>query len=85
MVSDEALRTMPVPTLLLIGEGEVICNPRRALERARRLIPGVEGDLVPACRHEMYSRQHEIVDARVLDFLKKTTGAHLPAADRSVA
>jgi pimeloyl-ACP methyl ester carboxylesterase len=70
VVSDEALRAMAVPTLLLIGEGEVISDPAEALARARRLIPDFRGDLIPRSRHEMCSSQPGIVDARVLDFLK---------------
>ena len=63
---------MKVPTLLLIGDHEVISDPSRALDRARRLIPEFEGALVPACRHDMCSTRHDIVDPRVLDFLMKT-------------
>lgn len=85
VVPDQALRSMKVPTLLLFGDGEVICDPVRALDRARRLIPDFKGELVPACRHEMCIRQHEIVDARVLDFLKAPSGYRLATADRSVA
>lgn len=72
VLSDEELRTMKVPTLLLIGDREVISDPARALARARRLIPDFEGELVPGCRHDMCSSQHHIVNARVLEFLKKT-------------
>ena len=84
VVPDEQLRTMRVPTLLLIGDHEVISDPARALERARRLLPDCEGELVPGCRHDMCSSQHHIVDAHVVDFLRKPA----PQADvdqRSVA
>jgi pimeloyl-ACP methyl ester carboxylesterase len=69
VVPDEALRNLHVPTLLLIGDHEVISDPARALERARRLIPEFRGELVPGSRHEMCSSQSRIVDARVLEFL----------------
>jgi pimeloyl-ACP methyl ester carboxylesterase len=69
---DDRLRAMRVPTLLLIGEHEVICDPATALTRARLLFPHVEGELVPQCSHDMCFSQYRIVDARVLDFLKKT-------------
>jgi pimeloyl-ACP methyl ester carboxylesterase len=69
VVSDEELRTLHVPTLMLIGDHEVISDPTRALERARRLIPDLRGELVPGARHEMCVRQHRIVNARVLEFL----------------
>jgi pimeloyl-ACP methyl ester carboxylesterase/membrane protease YdiL (CAAX protease family) len=68
--SDGELRAMHVPTLLLVGDHEVIYDPMKALARARRLIPDFEGALVPGCSHDMCFSQHRIVDARVLDFLQ---------------
>jgi pimeloyl-ACP methyl ester carboxylesterase len=67
--SDDALRALQVPVLLLIGEREVIYDPAKALERAGRLIPDFEGELVPGCSHDMCASQYRMVDARVLDFL----------------
>ena len=69
MFPEEQLRAMRVPTLLLVGEQEVICDPATALDRARRFFPDVQAELVPRSSHEMCSSQHRIVDARVLDFL----------------
>ena len=86
VVPDGELCTLNVPTLLLIGDHEVISDPRRALNRARRLIPNFEGELVPGCRHDMCSSQHQLVDARVLEFLRKTQTDDRPASpERSVA
>jgi pimeloyl-ACP methyl ester carboxylesterase len=70
--SDAELRAMHVPTLLLIGDHEVIYDPVMALERARRLIPDCEGDLVPRSRHDMCFSQYRVVDKRILDFFKRT-------------
>lgn len=67
--SDGELRAMHVPTLLLIGEREVIYDPARALSRAHRLIAGLEGELVPDSSHDMTFVQHRLVDARILKFL----------------
>jgi pimeloyl-ACP methyl ester carboxylesterase len=53
-LSDHELRSLQMPVLLLFGDGEVIYGSADALQRARRLIPDVEGDLIP--------------DARILDF-----------------
>ena len=86
MFSDDQLRAMRVPTLLLIGDHEVICDPATALARARRLFPDVQGELVPRSSHDMCFSQHRIVDARVLDFLKKTrTDDRGAITERSVA
>jgi pimeloyl-ACP methyl ester carboxylesterase len=69
--SDDELRALRVPVLLLIGENEVIYDAAEALARARTLLPNFEGELVPRCNHDMCFSQHRIVDARVLDFLKE--------------
>ena len=70
--SDDALGAMHVPTLLLMGDHEVIYDPAVALARARRLIPDFRGELVPQCSHDMCVSQHRIVDTRVLEFLSDT-------------
>jgi pimeloyl-ACP methyl ester carboxylesterase len=82
---DDRLRAMRVPTLLLIGDHEVICDPATALARARRLFPDVQGELVPESSHDMCFSQRRIVDARVLDFLKIRTDNRGAITERSVA
>jgi pimeloyl-ACP methyl ester carboxylesterase len=67
--SDDELRALHVPALLLIGEREVIYDPAKALARARALIPNFEGGLVSGAKHNMCGSHYQIVDARVLDFL----------------
>jgi pimeloyl-ACP methyl ester carboxylesterase len=84
--SDDELHMMRVPTLLLIGDHEVISAPATALARAHRLIPHFEGELVPHCRHDMCFSQYRIVDARVLNFLRmKRTDDRGAITERSVA
>ena len=68
--SDDELRAMQVPVLLLIGENEVIYDAAKALDRAQALFPNFEGALVPNSNHDMCSSQHRIVNGRMLDFLK---------------
>jgi hypothetical protein len=70
-LSDNELRSLHMPVLLLFGDGEVIYDSAQAVDRARRLIPHFERELIPRCRHDMCFRQSRIVDARVLDFLKE--------------
>ena len=64
---------MQVPTLLLIGQQEVFYDPEAARERARRLVPNFEGELVPRASHDMAFSQHEVVDRRILEFLKENS------------
>jgi pimeloyl-ACP methyl ester carboxylesterase len=76
VVPDEELRALHVPTLLLIGEHEVISDATQALARARRLIPDLRSELVPDSSHEMCVRQHRIVDARVVAFVDENHRRH---------
>jgi pimeloyl-ACP methyl ester carboxylesterase len=62
---------MQVPTLLLIGQQEALYDSKAALERARRLIPNFEGELLPQANHEMTISKHEYVDQRLLEFLNR--------------
>jgi pimeloyl-ACP methyl ester carboxylesterase len=70
-LSDEELRSMRVPTLLLIGQQEVLYDSTAALNRAKRLIPNLEAELIPQASHEMAFGRHQLVDARILTFLKE--------------
>jgi pimeloyl-ACP methyl ester carboxylesterase len=86
MFSDDQIRAMHVPTLLLIGAHEVICDPSMALARAHQLFPDVQAELVPRSSHDMCVSQHRIVDAHVLAFLKQTrTSDRGTITERSVA
>jgi len=83
---EDRLRAMRVPTLLLMGEDEVVCDSAVALTRARQLFPDVQAELVPQCRHDMVFTQRGIIDRRVLEFLKRTTTDDRGAiSERSVA
>jgi hypothetical protein len=67
--SDEQLGAISVPTLLLIGDRERIYDPHKALERAARLVPRIETDLVPGAGHILAMQLPDIVgerNARVL-------------------
>jgi pimeloyl-ACP methyl ester carboxylesterase len=67
--SDEQLSSISVPTLLLIGDRERIYDPHKALERAARLVPGIETGLVPGGGHILAMQLPDIVGERVLAFL----------------
>ncbi len=67
--SDEELRGLEMPVLLLIGDREVIYDPVKALARARRLVPHLESDLIPDCSHDMAVSHPPLISTRVLAFL----------------
>jgi pimeloyl-ACP methyl ester carboxylesterase len=67
--NDADLCQITVPTLLLIGDHEVIYNPVRALARAKRLIPNVEATLVPETSHLLVLEKPDVVNRHILEFL----------------
>lgn len=73
--TDDELRRVKAPTLLLLGEREVIYDPRAALRRAANLIPNIEAAIIPGAGHALTLDQPEIVNVRMLEFLKKEAGS----------
>jgi pimeloyl-ACP methyl ester carboxylesterase len=67
--SDEDLRAIVAPTLLLVAAHEVVYKPSRALQRARRLLPDLEADVVADAGHFVSMERADVVDQRVLEFL----------------
>ncbi len=67
--SDAELHGLHAPTLLLVGERDVACNPRRVLERARRLVPQIEAELIAGGGHLFQVDQAAATNARLLRFL----------------
>ncbi len=67
--TDAELRSVQAPTLLLLGEREIIYAPQAALRRAGRLIPKIEAALIPGAGHAVNIDQPEEVNRRMLAFL----------------
>ncbi len=68
--TDEELRGVKNPTLLLIGQQESMYDPVPAIERAKRLIPDIQAELIPHAGHELPGGKPETVNKKVLEFLK---------------
>jgi pimeloyl-ACP methyl ester carboxylesterase len=69
--TDDELRQIRASTLLLLGEREVIYNPKTALKRAMNLIPHIEADIIPGAGHALNLDQPEMVNQRILEFLER--------------
>jgi pimeloyl-ACP methyl ester carboxylesterase len=67
--SDEELRKIRAPALLLIGDHEVIYNPQRVIGRATRLVAGLKAEIVPNANHNAEYTAPDFVNAQILDFL----------------
>jgi pimeloyl-ACP methyl ester carboxylesterase len=68
--TDDELRQIRIPTLLLIGEHEVIYDGKHVLQRARQLIPHIAAELVPGGGHAFTGDQADYTNHRILEFLK---------------
>lgn len=69
IINPDEWKQIQIPTLLLVGDHEILYDPRRALQRAKQLIPHIETELVSDAGHLLNSDQPEKVDEIVLRFL----------------
>jgi pimeloyl-ACP methyl ester carboxylesterase len=69
------LRAITTPTLLLIGDREMIykSSPEEALREAKARIPIIEGEIVTGANHVAAMVQPAYVNARMLTFLDATS------------
>jgi pimeloyl-ACP methyl ester carboxylesterase len=69
-LSDDLLRQVQAPCLLLLGEQEKIYPPRKGIERAQRLIPSLQPMLLPEASHDITIAQRERVSQALIEFFK---------------
>jgi pimeloyl-ACP methyl ester carboxylesterase len=67
--SDQELGQISAPTLLLIGDHEIMYEPRKAIQHAMELIPNLQAELIRDAGHMLNGDQPEIVNRRILKFL----------------
>ena len=67
--TDEELKQINLPTLLLIGAAEKIYKPSKAIERAQRWMPNLKSEIIPNAGHLLIMDQPGIINARILKFL----------------
>ena len=66
---DEELRKVKTPTLLLIGDQEVIYKPERAIRRAARLVPHLKAEIIRNANHNAEYTAAEEVNKKILSFI----------------
>ena len=69
--SDDELKQIQTPTLLLVGDHEVIYRPQDAIERATRLVPGLCAEIVPSANHIAGISQPDWINKRILRYLRE--------------
>jgi pimeloyl-ACP methyl ester carboxylesterase len=67
--TDDELRKIETPTLLLIGDREIVIDSQMALNRSK-LMPNCRAELVPDAGHIMNQDQPAKIDVLILKYLK---------------
>lgn len=72
-LSDDELRSLTCPTLLLVGENSPY-PAKKVVDRGKRLLPDVTAEIVPGSAHCLMSEDAEFVDRRIEIFLNSQIG-----------
>lgn len=67
--TDDEVRSITAPVLLIEGEDEPMHDPKASIERATKLLPSIASVLLPATKHVAELEQPERVNQVVLDHL----------------
>jgi pimeloyl-ACP methyl ester carboxylesterase len=76
--SDNELKTLAMPVLLLIGDHDII-NKEKSTEQAKELLPYCETGIIKNAGHFLSIDQSETVNARILEFLDANSTTHVKA------
>jgi len=79
VLTDDELASISVPTLFLVGEHEVLYPAQKAVERLRNAAPSITAEIIPNAGHDLTIVQADVVNNRVLEFLKGASSQVKPA------
>ncbi len=72
--TDEELRSIGVPALVLVGRRSAPLRPRRVVERVTALVPGVRVEVVERAGHGLNLERPELVTERLSAFVGGASG-----------
>ena len=70
VLKDEELQSIKLPVLYLVGEHEKIYSARKAIQRLHNVAPQITAELIPGAGHDLSMVQADLVNTRVVEFLK---------------
>lgn len=70
VMSDKELQSIQVPTLVLIGANEKTYAPQKAVQRLYKVAPQMQVETIPQAGHDLSFAQADMVNRKVLEFLK---------------
>ncbi|MEC3978211.1 alpha/beta fold hydrolase [Amycolatopsis sp. H20-H5] len=81
LFTDDDLRSIDVPTRIVVAERSVIHNAREVAARVEPLNPHIRAEIVPATSHGLSLERPELVTARILELTQEN---HADIADSVV-
>jgi pimeloyl-ACP methyl ester carboxylesterase len=71
-MSDAELQRINVPTLILLGENEVLYSAQAAFQRLKNVAPHIQTAVIPDAGHDLLIVQTEMVNQKILAFLESS-------------
>ncbi len=71
LLTDEELRSIEQPVLILFGENEKNYSPYEAVRRLDRVAPSIKKEIIPNAGHDLISVQPDLVTKKILEFLNQ--------------
>ena len=70
VLDDNELKNIKTPTLYVLGDNEKIYSTQQAIKRINEIAPQIKTELIPNAGHDLIAVQTELVNRKVLEFLK---------------
>jgi pimeloyl-ACP methyl ester carboxylesterase len=70
VLTDEQWRSLRVPALFLVGENEKLYAAHKAVARLAEVAPRIQAVILPGCGHDLTVLRADMVNRRMIDFLK---------------
>jgi pimeloyl-ACP methyl ester carboxylesterase len=72
VLEDKELQDFNIPTLYLVGENEKIYSAEKAIQRLNNVAPHIKKEVIPSAGHDLSFVQAEMVNKKVMEFLKQS-------------
>lgn len=70
MLTDVELSKLTMPVLYLIGEHDIVCDPKLAVERLDEVVPEIQTELISNTGHDLMYTHTDMVNNAMLNFLE---------------
>lgn len=68
IISDYDLAQLPLRTLLIIGENEVLYDAKKVVSRVRSIVPFVTIDIIAKAKHMVSVDQPDLINEKIIQF-----------------